>query len=128
MNQFVSFKNNIHYYLKIISLFFLGYVLVSHYRPFQNKIGFFDFGLADSGVGLVSLVLVYFVFTPPIINQYKAKENVLMILFVYLSQEIFCYFFPGLIGSFDVKDLVYYIFGFILVYCINVRSRGNNAL
>ncbi|MDN3667932.1 hypothetical protein QWY93_01070 [Echinicola jeungdonensis] len=127
MNNFVTYIENNFSHFKLISLFLLGYVLVSHYRPFQNELGFFDFGLADSGAGLVSLVFVYFLLTPLNTTQEKANENAFLVLFIYLSQELFCYFFPGLIGSFDFKDMLYYCLGFILVYCFDMKSRGNIA-
>lgn len=101
----------------------MGYLLASHYRPFQNSQSFFDLGLADSGVGLVSIIAVYYIFTQPSKNQIQAKKNALVVLFVYLSQEIFCYFFPGPLGTFDVQDLVYYTIGYVLIYWYDVKGR-----
>ncbi len=123
MNKLLIFKLQSSHYIKILALYLIGYFLASHYRPIQNSQGFFDFGLADSGVGLVSMMLIYFLLTSPNKNQLKAKENALLLLFFYLSQEIFCYFFPGLVGTFDFKDLVYYVFGYILLYWYDVK-RG----
>lgn len=113
------------YIFKIFSFFLIGYLIASHYRPFQNKLGFFDFGLADSGVGLISIIIVYFLFTPPMKTQVQAKKNAFLILFVYLSQEIYCYFFPGFVGTFDVKDLIYYVVGFILIFYFDAKGRSS---
>jgi len=123
MEKLVIAKTQSLHYLKIVTLFLCGYILASHYRPFQNSQNFFDFGLADSGVGLFSLVMIYFIITPPNKSQSKAKENAMGILFVYLAQEIFCYFFPGPLGTFDVKDLLYYTIGFLLIYWNDVKGR-----
>lgn len=111
------------HYLKILTLYFSGYHLASHYRPFQNRQDFFDFGLADSGVGLVSIIIVYLIFTPPGKSQNQAINNSYKVLFAYLSQEIYCYFFPGFVGTFDFKDLIYYILGFILAYQFDAKGR-----
>lgn len=109
--------------LRILLLYLIGYILASHYRPFQNSLGFFDFGLSDSGLGFIHIVITYFVLSPPYHNQVQAKKVGLLILFIYLSQEVFCYFFPGLIGTFDFKDLIYYVFGFLFIYFFDVKSR-----
>ncbi|TXE02542.1 hypothetical protein [Algoriphagus aquimarinus] len=110
-------------FLKIIIILLVGYVLASHYRPFQNSYGFFDFGLADSGVGLVSVVVLYHLLTPPYKNQTLANTNALLVLFVFVSQEVFCFFFPGPVGTFDFSDLIYYFFGYAVVYLTDVTHR-----
>lgn len=124
MYKILQYKSKSFHYLKILTLYLLGDLLASHYRPFQNKRGFFDFGVADSGVGLVSILAVYLIFTPPGKSQSQAKKNSLCVLFAYLSQEIYCYFFPSFVGTFDLSDLVYYFFGFILLYWFDVKKRG----
>lgn len=119
MNKIFSNRSNLSsHYWKVIVLFFIGHILVSYYRPFQNKHGFYDFGLADSGVGFVSLILLYLLFTPPNKNLADSFQNAKLILFVYLSQEIYCYFFPGLLGTFDFNDILYYLFSFYFIYLI----------
>lgn len=112
------------HYLKILSFYVIGYFLASYYRPFQNKEVFFDFGLADSGVAFVSLVSIYLILTPPNMSQFFAKRNALYLLFVYLSQEVYCLFFPGFVGTFDFKDIVYCVLGFIFVYWGDVLRRS----
>ncbi|WP_194774724.1 hypothetical protein [Pararhodonellum marinum] len=123
MNKLLLFKPLTLHFFKIIALYLIGYLLASHYRPIQNSQGFQDLGVADSGVGLVSLMAVYLIFTPPSRPQAKAKKNAIIVLSVYLIQEIYCYFFPGFVGTFDFKDLVYYVFGFMLIYWFDVRER-----
>ena len=48
--------------LKILVIYLIGYFLASHYRPFQNKNGFYDFGIADSGLSMGAIIFVYLVF------------------------------------------------------------------
>ncbi len=110
--------------LKIIALYLVGYFLASHYRPFQNEERFFDLGLADSGVSFVSIISVYLIFTPPFKSRFYAKRNAIFISFVYLSQEVYCYFFPGFVGTFDFKDIVYYSIGVIVIYWGDVLKRN----
>jgi hypothetical protein len=115
------------HYLKISSLYIIGYILSSVYRPFQNSKGFFDFGLADSGVGLISIIIVYLFFAPPSKSLEQAKKTASLVLFVYLIQEIYCYFFPGFVGTFDFKDILYYLVGFFFIYYFDVNSRDNKS-
>jgi hypothetical protein len=112
------------HFIKILILYIVGHSLASHYRPFQNNHGFYDFGIADSGIGLVTFILLYLILTPPNKSRYKANENALAVLFVYMSQEIYCFFFPGFVGIFDIKDLIYYAFGFLVVYYFDVSRRS----
>jgi hypothetical protein len=56
MTKKALFSPQFLHFLKILTLYIIGYFLASHYRPYQNSLGFFDFGLADSGVGLVSII------------------------------------------------------------------------
>lgn len=126
MTKKALFSPQFLHFLKILTLYIIGYLLASHYRPYQNSLGFFDFGLADSGVGLVSIIAVYFIFTPPSKSQEQAKKNALLVLFAYLSQEIYCYFFPGFVGTFDFKDLIYYFLGFAIVFFFDIKRRRIN--
>lgn len=111
-------------YLKVIALLIVGNLLSNHYRPYQNSQGFFDFGLADSGVGLIHILVCYTLLVPSKLNRSKAHEISLVILFFYLGQEIFSYFFLGFFGTFDWKDLIYYLLGFMLVYEFDVKNRS----
>jgi hypothetical protein len=111
------------YYIKLVILYIIGYFLASHYRPLQNNLGFFDFGLADSGVSTISFISIYLILTPPRIKKSKAIENAISILFIYIGQEIFCFFFPSLIGTFDVKDIVYCLFGCFYIYHCDILKR-----
>lgn len=124
MNINSSNRSNISsHYWKIFVLFFIGHILVSYYRPFQNDHEFFDFGLADSGVGFVSLIMLYLLFTPPYKNRVESVKNLKLVLSVYLSQEIYCYFYPGFFGTFDFKDLIYYIFSFYFIFLFDIKAR-----
>ncbi|MCH7399030.1 hypothetical protein MM236_13580 [Belliella sp. DSM 107340] len=111
------------HFKKIFILYLIGYFLASHYRSYQNSHSFFDFGLADSGVGLVSIIIVYLIFTPPSKSRMQARKILFLVLFAYLSQEIYCYFFPGFVGTFDFKDMIYYVLGFVFVYWFDVKRR-----
>jgi O-antigen ligase len=110
-------------YILILILFGLGYFLVNYYRPFQNIHKFFDLGLADSASGMLSFMMVYFFLSQDKTNRREALELSLSILCLYLLQEILSYFFPGRIGTFDWKDLVYYSFAFIIIYFFDVKGR-----
>lgn len=123
MYKILQFKPQSFHYLKIVLLYLVGYFLASHYRPIQNSRKFFDFGLADSGVGLVSIIAIYLIFTPPYKNRFQSKKNSFLVLFAYIIQEIYCYFFPGFVGTFDFKDLIYYLVGFTLIYFFDVNRR-----
>ncbi len=109
---------------KILSLFILGYLLVSHYRPYHTKKEFNNLGLADSGPGLVSLLIVYLFFNKPAKSQSPSLKSALLILTIYLSQELFCLLVPGIIGAFDYKDLIFYIIGFFLIYLLDIRKKA----
>ncbi|MCH7407659.1 hypothetical protein [Belliella aquatica] len=122
----ISQKNNTQLlqFLKVSAFLVVGNLLSNHYRPYQNSQGFFDFGLADSGVGLIHILVCYILLVPPKLNYSKAREISLVILFFYLTQEIFSYFFTGFFGTFDWKDLIYYLLGFMLVYEFDVKNRS----
>jgi hypothetical protein len=109
--------------LKILVIYLIGYFLASHYRPFQNNNGFYDFGIADSGLSMGAIIFVYLVLTPPYKSISKAKTNALSLLFIYLSQEIYCFFFPGFVGTFDYKDIFFCLFGFGVIYWGDVLRR-----
>mgnify|MGYP006140109629 CR=1 FL=1 len=109
--------------LKILVIYLIGYFLASHYRPFQNKNGFYDFGIADSGLSMGAIIFVYLVLTPPYKSISKAKTNALTLLFIYLSQEIYCCFFPGFVGTFDYKDIFFCLCGFGVIYWGDVLRR-----
>jgi len=70
--------------LKILLLYIIGYIISSHYRPLKYSLGFYDFGLADSGLGLLHVSLTYFILTPPFLNQAQAER---ILIFIRLSRS-----------------------------------------
>jgi|GEM_PF-5552433 len=78
----------------------------------------------DSGVALVSIISIYLILTPPDKSQFYAKKNANYLLFVYLTQEAYCYFFPGFVGTFDFKDIIYCFLGYIMIYYFDVNKRS----
>lgn len=120
----LKIKTHILQFLKVFALLIIGNLISNHYRPYQNSQGFFDFGLADSGVGLIHFLVSYILLVPPKLNRSKAHEISIVILFFYFGQEILSYFFDGFFGTFDWKDLIYYLLGFMLVYEFDVKNRS----
>ena len=115
-------KKNYKRVVLIFLLFILAFLLVNYYRPFKAKHGFFDFGLADSGSGMISIVIVYLFLSKKSMSFLESLKLACLIFSLYLTQEILSYFSP-FIGTFDVKDLLYYFFGLVIVFYFDIRKR-----
>jgi hypothetical protein len=110
-------------FILISILFALGYFLVNYYRPYQIRFNFPDFGLADSGSGMISIIIVYLLLSRRRMDYSESRNLSVFIFSLYVFQELLSYFFPGFIGTFDWKDLLYYFFGFLIVYFFYVKDR-----
>jgi Na+/H+ antiporter NhaC len=117
-------KNNIYRIFSIIILFIISYVLVNFYRPFKASNTFNDFGIADSGSGMISLIIVYLAVSKTKSTYTESKNLAIVIFLLYFTQEVLSYFFKS-IGTYDFKDIVYYVLGFIIIYYFDVKGRKN---
>ena len=106
----------------IISLL-LGVILNRLYRPyiFDQKIS--DFGLAGSGPGFFSFLVVFFMFR--ILKPQMNKKDLLkIILSFYMIQELFSVF--SSVGTFDFVDIVYYFLAYVFLYYFFVKIPSLN--
>lgn len=109
-------------------LLFIGHYLVSVLRPFLLVRNIFDFGVAYSGPGTISIIVSYLALT----NHYDSFENsrnILNIIFgVFLFQEVASFVLPEIIGTFDLFDLIYYFLGYAIVYRLEVSRKMNKLI
>jgi hypothetical protein len=106
----------------IFLLFIISFFLINYYRPFKANYEFNDFGLADSSSGMISIIIVYLVISKKNMPYLKAKELAIWIFALYFMQELLSFFFP-FIGVFDIMDLIYYLIGFVIIFCFDVRKK-----
>ena len=118
--KILKFKPQSFHFLKIVALYLAGDFLASHYRLIQNELKFLDFGLADSGS--VSIIAIYLIFT--LLKKIDFNLIKFFFGFIYLhnSRNILP-LFPGFVGTFDFKDLIYFLVGFILIYLFDFNKR-----
>lgn len=115
-------KRNCKRIILVCLLFILSFVLVNYYRPFKAKHDFYDFGLADSGSGMLSIFIVYLLLSRKNMSYLSSRNLALWIFSLYFTQEILSYFIPY-IGMFDMKDLLYYLIGLVFIFYFDVRKR-----
>lgn len=117
-----NFKKN-----SVIFLFFLlSFVLVNYYRPIKVNYGYNDFGIADSGSGMISLIIVYLVVSRRKITYFESRNLAIAVFSIYFFQEVLSYFINS-IGTFDFKDIIYYLLGFVFIYYFDVKGRKTKS-
>jgi hypothetical protein len=83
---------------------------------------FDDLGLADSASGMISFIIVYLIFSKRSMSYLESRNIAIWIFLIYSTQEILSYFFP-FVGTFDLKDLLYYLIGLIIVFYFDIRKK-----
>jgi hypothetical protein len=117
-------KNNIKRIFSFILLFMISYTLVNIYRPFKESNTFNDFGIADSGSGMISLIIVYLAVSKTKSTYTESKNLAIAVFLLYFIQEVLSYFYKS-IGTYDFKDIIYYFLGFVIIYFFDVKWRKN---
>ncbi|MFN4000012.1 hypothetical protein [Algoriphagus sp.] len=124
--SYIMVKNNYKRICLIFSLFIISFLLINYYRPIKAKYEFNDFGLADSGSGMISIMIVYLAISKKKMSYLESKNLAIAILLLYIIQEVLSYFFKS-IGTYDFKDIIYYVFGFVIIYYLDIKGRKNES-
>lgn len=115
-------KKNYKRIVLIFLLFTTAFVLVNYYRSFKVKCDFDDLGLADSASGMISFIIVYLISSKRSMPYLESRNIAIWIFSLYSTQEILSYFFP-FVGTFDLKDLLYYLIGLVIVFYFDIRKK-----
>lgn len=114
--------------LILVLLLCLGYFLVAFLRPYLVKNNYFDFGIGFSGTGLIAILISFILFDNDYLGYLESKLRLNIIFIIFIIQEIFCYFFPRIIGTFDYLDIIYYFLGYIIAYRLYVFPKKKQVV
>lgn len=111
----------------ILLILFLAFTvyLNNYYRPYVYKNKIEDYGLADVGYNLIAVINISLIAW---LGEFKITRNkiidILIITVGYLVHEFLSYFFPFLLGVFDLKDCVaLFISGLISLVILFILNR-----
>ncbi|MCC5936687.1 MAG: hypothetical protein JJU34_05350 [Lunatimonas sp.] len=71
-----------------------------------------------------SIWLVYTLVTPPFKGKTEALQNAKGAITIFVVQEILSLFYPEIIGTFDIGDILYYLLGAWIIFEGDVKQRN----
>ena len=71
---------------------------------------------SNSAPELFSILLVYTLVTPPFKGRNEALQNAKGAITIFVVQEILSLFYPEIIGTFDIGDILIYLLGAWIIF------------